>query len=87
MAHISRRAFIGLAGLGAAGTIGVGSFGRAPWGTWYAAADPLPASFAGTTLEAVATPVGGGGGAGRPPPPTGARLRARGRARAPPPPA
>ncbi|MFD4264373.1 TIGR03767 family metallophosphoesterase [Rhodococcus sp. NPDC058481] len=61
MAHISRRAFIGLAGLGAAGTIGVGSFGRAPWGTWYAAADPLPASFAGTTLEAVATPVGGSG--------------------------
>ncbi|WP_027501789.1 TIGR03767 family metallophosphoesterase [Rhodococcus sp. UNC363MFTsu5.1] len=61
MANISRRAFIGLAGLGAAGTIGAGAFGRAPWGTWYAAADPLPASFAGTTLEAVATPVGGSG--------------------------
>ncbi|GAA4477849.1 TIGR03767 family metallophosphoesterase [Rhodococcus olei] len=61
MADISRRNFIGLVGLGAAGAVGVGAFGRAPWGTWYAAAEPLPAHIAGTTLEAVATPIGTSG--------------------------
>ncbi|MGW0172330.1 TIGR03767 family metallophosphoesterase [Rhodococcus sp. NPDC003322] len=54
MANLNRRGFLGLAGLGAAGALGVGAFGRAPWGTWYAAADTLP----GTTLETVATPLG-----------------------------
>lgn len=61
VANLNRRGFLGLAGLGAAGTLGVGAFGRAPWGTWYAAAADLPASFAGTTLESVATPVGSSG--------------------------
>ncbi|MFC4602661.1 TIGR03767 family metallophosphoesterase [Rhodococcus kronopolitis] len=61
MANISRRGFLGLAGMGAAGAVGLGAFGRAPWGTWYAAADALPEYLAGTTLEAVATPLGGSG--------------------------
>ncbi|MFC9790605.1 TIGR03767 family metallophosphoesterase [Rhodococcus sp. NPDC127528] len=61
MANMNRRSFLGLAGLGAAGAMGVGAFGRAPWGTWYAAADVLPEALAGTTLEAVATPIGSSG--------------------------
>lgn len=57
VANLDRRRFLGLAGLGAAGALGIGAFGRAPWGTWYAAADTPP----GTTLHTVATPVGASG--------------------------
>ncbi|EME18155.1 TIGR03767 family metallophosphoesterase [Rhodococcus triatomae] len=66
MANLNRRDFLGLAGIGAAGALGVGVFGagalgRSPWGTWHAGAAELPASFAGTTLETVATPIGSSG--------------------------
>ncbi|MEV0945881.1 TIGR03767 family metallophosphoesterase [Rhodococcus sp. NPDC049939] len=59
MADITRRSFLTFAGLGAVGAVG---FGTRPWGLQYAGAAPLPtSSISGTTLEAVAVPLGNTG--------------------------
>ncbi|RVW05392.1 TIGR03767 family metallophosphoesterase [Rhodococcus xishaensis] len=58
MAEINRRSFLTFAGLGAIGAAGLGA---RPWGLQYAGAAPLPTSVAGTTLEAVAIPLGSSG--------------------------
>ncbi|RVW04708.1 TIGR03767 family metallophosphoesterase [Rhodococcus spongiicola] len=55
MAEINRRSFLTFAGLGAIGAVGLGA---RPWGLQYAGAAPLPT---GTTLEAVAMPLGSSG--------------------------
>ncbi len=58
VSDINRRKFLTFAGLGAIGAVG---FGARPWGLQYAGAAPLPTSGAGTTLEAVAVPLGNSG--------------------------
>ncbi|PVX64601.1 UNVERIFIED_ORG: metallophosphoesterase (TIGR03767 family) [Nocardia globerula] len=56
--NINRRSFLTFAGLGAVGAVGLSA---KPWGLQYAGAAPLPTSGAGTTLDAVATPIGSSG--------------------------